>query len=49
MPRLHLRERLIVSGIGLLFVLLFGIFMPWWLFLVFLFALIPMFYKLLTM
>jgi multisubunit Na+/H+ antiporter MnhG subunit len=48
MARLDLRGKLVVFGVGLLFVVLFGLFMPWWLFALFLFVLSPMFYKLLA-
>jgi hypothetical protein len=48
MARLTLKGRLVVATIGLLFVVVFGLLMPWWLFVVFLVALLPMFYKLLV-
>lgn len=48
MARLGLRGKLAVSGVGLLFLVLFGLFMPWWLFALFVIALAPMFYKLLA-
>lgn len=47
MPRFGLREKLAISGIGLLFLVVFGLFMPWWLFVLFVVVLSPMFYKLL--
>lgn len=49
MARLTLKGRLVVAGMGLLIVTLFGLLMPWWLFVVFLVALLPMFYKLLML
>jgi hypothetical protein len=49
MARLTIKGRLVVAGIGLLFIVLFGLLMPWWLFIVFLVATMPLFYKLLAM
>jgi hypothetical protein len=49
MARLGLQGRIAVAAIGLLFTVLFGLLMPWWLFLAFLFVLGPMFYRLLTL
>lgn len=49
MARLDLKGKLVVCGIGLLFLVLFGIFMPWWLFVAFVVVLVPMFYKLLRL
>jgi hypothetical protein len=48
MARLTMKGRLIVAGIGLCFVVLFGLLMPWWLFVLFLVTTMPMFYKLLA-
>ncbi|WP_336136359.1 hypothetical protein [Natronomonas amylolytica] len=47
MARLTLKGRLVVAGIGLLFVVVFGLLMPWWLFVLFLVVSVPLFYKLL--
>jgi hypothetical protein len=49
MARLELKGKLVVAAVGLLFLVLFGIFMPWWLFVVFVVVLAPMFYKLLRL
>lgn len=38
-----------MSGVSLLFAVLFGLVMPWWLFPLFVVALAPMFYKLLAL
>ncbi|QLD85020.1 hypothetical protein HWV23_04555 [Natronomonas halophila] len=48
MARLTIQGRLVVAGIGLLFVVLFGLLMPWWLFVLFVVVMLPMFYKLLA-
>jgi|GEM_PF-3064737 hypothetical protein len=47
MRRLGLRGKLVISVIGLLFLVIFGLLMPWWLFVAFAVVLAPMFYKLL--
>lgn len=46
MPRLTFKEKFLVSGIGVVFLVVFGLLMPWWLFVVFVLAVVPMFYKL---
>ncbi|MFT4885213.1 MAG: hypothetical protein ACI8U4_002735 [Natronomonas sp.] len=48
MARLTIKGRLVVAGIGLVFVVLFGLLMPWWLFVLFVVVMLPMFYKLLA-
>lgn len=48
MARLGLRGKLTVLVVGLLFAVLFGLIMPWWLFALFVIVLTPMFYKLLA-
>jgi hypothetical protein len=48
MARLTMKGRLVVAAIGLCFVVLFGLLMPWWLFVLFFITTMPMFYKLLA-
>lgn len=49
MARLGLGGKLAVSGVGMLFTAVFGLLMPWWLFLVFVIVVGPMFFRLLTL
>jgi hypothetical protein len=44
-----MKGRLVVAGMGGFFVVLFGLLMPWWLFLLFLVLFLPLLYKLLRL
>lgn len=49
MARLSPRDKLVVAGVALFFTVLFALFVPWWLFAIYLVVSAPVFYRLLRM
>ena len=48
MARLTPREKLVVAGVALFFTVLFAVFVPWWLFVIYVVVSAPLFYRLLS-